>query len=173
MNALRMLMSQHDEVEGLLVDLSQAPEREREPLLRAFARALRRHLAVEESVFFPTVAPRLILVKAAPFEADHQEIREALAQAETALGTQEFVARLDTLHEVVVRHISDEEIELFAEVKRRFMLDDLDELGTRLEAAGLGLTAAGEGAAGEPAPPSEAPPAEPQAGEESPTTPEG
>lgn len=135
MNALRVLMSHHDRIEGLLVDLSQAPAPAREALFRDLTRSLELHLEVEETVFFPIVAPRLILVKAAPFAEEHKDIREALAQMAGALSGPDFLRELEDLHDVVVRHISDEEIELFAEVKRRFDVDELDELGERIDQA--------------------------------------
>lgn len=143
MNALRVLMSHHDRIEGLLVDLSQAVELAREALFRDLTRSLERHLEVEETVVFPTVAPRLILVKAAPFADEHKDIREALAQMGGTLSGPDFLRKLEELHDVVVRHISDEEIELFAEVKRRFDVDELDELGERIEQAMQAMQAGG------------------------------
>jgi hemerythrin-like domain-containing protein len=141
MNALRFVMSGHDRIEGLLVDLSQASPTARESIYGALMRAIEAHFDVEEQIFYPEVSPRLILVKADPFLAEHKEIRETAARLQGALSAPDFAHQLQELHDVLVRHISDEEIELLAEVKRRFDVDELDDLGARMEAASRPVTA--------------------------------
>ncbi|MBI5545572.1 MAG: hemerythrin domain-containing protein [Deltaproteobacteria bacterium] len=140
MNALRVLMAQHDRVEGLLVDLQQSGERgddARLAALRAFARALRRHLEAEERFFYPAIAPKLILVEAASFLEEHAEVRAKLERLEGVgpQGSEEFTRAWEALHGALVRHVGDEEIELFPEVKRRFAVDDLDALGEQISQA--------------------------------------
>jgi hemerythrin-like domain-containing protein len=136
MNALRALMQHHDRVEGVLVDMTQRAEQDpqaRQREISEYASLLRRHMDVEEAQFYQLIAERLILVSAAPFIEQHRQIRAALHELEADVETPEFPDRLERLHELVVQHVSDEEIELFPEVKRRFSVDELDDMGERIE----------------------------------------
>lgn len=143
MNALRVLMAHHDRIEALLVDLRQAAAQgsdARNAALQSLTRLLRRHLEIEESIFYPAVSPRLILVGAARFLHEHGGLRELLErlEASTAPGGPDFERAYEALHEVLVAHVGDEEVELFPEVKRRFSVDELDDLGLQIERADQG-----------------------------------
>ena len=131
-------MTQHDRLEGLLVDLREAASKGDEarcPSLAAFIKEARRHLELESAIFYPTVAPRLILVEAAPLLEEHATLHIGLDRLEAAgqAGGSEFDLAWEKLHEQLVIHLSDEEIELFPEVRRRFDIDELDALGERME----------------------------------------
>lgn len=144
MDALRLLMRQHDRVEGLLVDLTQVSAGGGpglEVALREFARELRRHFELEEVHFYAEVSDRLILVEASRFLDEHRRLLELLDNLEREPGQPSFAERLEQLHDLLVRHVSDEEIDLFPEVKRRFDVDELDALGDRLERALAGPVA--------------------------------
>jgi hemerythrin superfamily protein len=129
-------MHQHDRVEGLVTDLSQAGERSpeaRQELLRELGRELRSHLELEERYFYPLIAPRLILASADTFLEEHRRLRELFETLETEGPGPELPKRIQAVRDMVLRHLGDEEVELFQEVKRRFSVDELDELGERLE----------------------------------------
>jgi hypothetical protein len=134
MNALRLLMHQHDRIEALVVDLVQAGSGEpRERALEAMARELERHFDLEEEHFYSVVGPRLILVSADRFIHEHARIRALIAELRAGPPNPGFAGRLETLHGALVQHVGDEEIELFPEVKRRFGVDELDAIGDALE----------------------------------------
>jgi hemerythrin-like domain-containing protein len=157
MNALRVLMQQHDRVEGLLVDLTQASRQKGspvEPALTEFARELRRHLHLEDTFFYSVIHGRLILITPERFLDEHRRLLELLSQLEQESATLPFGDRLEALHDLLVQHVSDEEIELFPEVKRRLSLDELDQIGERIERE----------VEGEPAPPLEEEPLSPTEG---------
>jgi len=138
MNALRLLMSDHDKVEGTLVDLGQAMERgeaARSEAQQEFARVLLQHLRAEEELFYSAVDGRLILVKAQRFLDEHERLRELLQAFVAEQDMAAAVRRYEELHDAVVQHVSDEEIELFPEVKRRFDMEELEQLGEKLELA--------------------------------------
>jgi hypothetical protein len=138
MNALRLLQTQHDRLEGLLVDLREATAKgdaARRAALGAFMREARAHFQAEESQFYPAVTPRLILVEAAPLLSEHEPLRLRLDRLEATgeAGGPEFDQAWEALHDALVQHVSDEEIELFTEVRRRFDVDELDALGEQIE----------------------------------------
>ncbi len=138
MNALRLLQSQHDRLEGLLVDLREAAEKgdaARRSALAEFLREARVHFRAEESEFYPVIAPRLILVEAAPLLAEHASLMARLDRLEATgeAGGPDFDRAWEVLHDALVQHVGDEEIELFTEVRRRFDVDELDALGERIE----------------------------------------
>lgn len=134
MNALRLLMLQHDRIEGLVVDLVQSSAGEpRERALAVMARELERHFDLEEAHFYSVIGPRLILVSADRFLGEHARIRALIAELMAGAPGQGFAGRLETLHGALVQHVGDEEIELFPEVKRRFGVDELDEIGRAIE----------------------------------------
>lgn len=147
MNALRVLMGQHDRMEALLADLRQAAGRGdevRREALQGLAREVRRHFEIEERLFYPAIGPRLILVDAARFLEEHRQVGELVDRLEAAAGGagSDPEKACELLHDALVAHVGDEEIELFPEVKRRFDIDELDALGEQIERA----------MAGEPAP---------------------
>ena len=134
MNVLRLLMLQHDRVEGLLVDLAQSGAGEaRELALETMARGLERHFELEESRFYSAIAPRLVLVTAERFLGEHAQIRELLRGLSAEPHGPMFAEQLEALHDAVVQHVGDEEIDLFPEVKRRFGVDELDAIGEEIE----------------------------------------
>jgi hemerythrin superfamily protein len=136
MNALRLLMQQHDRVEGLLVDLTQASRKggeARAGALAEFSRELRRHLIAEDAFFYAALQGRLILIGPERFQDEHRRLLELVDQLEAEAGAAGFEDRLEAIHDLLVQHVSDEEIELFPEVKRRLSVDELDALGERLE----------------------------------------
>jgi len=134
MNALRLLMIQHDRVEGLVVELAQATEREsREQALEALARQVERHFDLEEAHFYSVIAPRLVLVSADRFLREHTRIRGLVRELRGEPPGLRFAELLETLHDELVQHVGDEEIDLFPEVKRRFSVDELDAIGSAIE----------------------------------------
>ncbi|MGC4117190.1 MAG: hemerythrin domain-containing protein [Myxococcales bacterium] len=140
MNALRLLQNQHDRLEGLLVDLREAAAKgdgPRRAALAGFLKEARAHFDAEELQFYPAVKPRLILVEAAPFLDEHSPLRAKLDRLEATgeTGGAAFDEAWEAIHEALVQHVSDEEIEMFTEVRRRFDVDELDALGDRIEQA--------------------------------------
>ncbi len=155
MNVLRLLMQQHDRIEGLLVDLTQASRQgggERERALAEFGREMRRHFALEEALFYSALRGRLILVEAGRFLDEHRRLEALAADLESQVGGPQFEDTLESVHGLLVQHVSDEEIELFPEVKRRLSLDELDTMGEHFERA----------LEGEPLPPVEEPATHPE-----------
>jgi len=100
-----------------------------------FARVLLQHLRAEEELFYSAVDGRLILVKAQRFLDEHERLRELLQAFVAEQDMAAAVRRYEELHDAVVQHVSDEEIELFPEVKRRFDMEELEQLGEKLELA--------------------------------------
>ena len=138
MNALRLLTAQHDRLEELSAQLGEAAakgEEGRRSALSGFLREARQHFDVEEACFYPAVSSKLILVEAAPLLEEHQALRAALDRLEERgqVGGPELEQARKSLHEKLVQHVSEEEIELFPEVRRRFDVDALDALGERME----------------------------------------
>jgi iron-sulfur cluster repair protein YtfE (RIC family) len=133
MDATKLLESQHRQVKSLLEELEDVPI-DAMAIARTIANNLAAHMAIEQDIFYPAVsdvAPELV-------QASYEE--HALAEIavkrllRTVPNDGAFKARVTALKELVLRHVREEEKELFPRVERA-MGGRLDALGTQMAAA--------------------------------------
>ncbi|MFN7132158.1 MAG: hemerythrin domain-containing protein [Myxococcales bacterium] len=137
MNAIRLLLRQHDEIEALLKNLAKSDEegpRARQEYLRLLTIALHAHLYIEEEIFYPAIAEQGVPALVERSYREHERCRELLNALKDA-SPEQFMDRLRALEDAVVQHAGDEEVDLFPEVKSLFGGAELEELGARLEEA--------------------------------------
>lgn len=139
MNALKLLETQHREVDELFEEFESAGEgakKTKENLCRKIADALAVHATIEEKIFYPEV-------KEASEEAEeilresveeHLAVKRLVADImEAGIEDEQFEAKMSVLKEQVQHHVEEEERELWRLVKRDCDDDLLEDMGDRMQ----------------------------------------
>jgi hypothetical protein len=144
-DALELLTAQHDEIERLIavVTTSGSPDTRRRARTD-LAELLPLHLALEQELFYPTLASVISHDVLRELVAEHTEIRRILADMVEPAPDDDTTAReLSTLHELFEVHRAWQEAYLFqtvAEVRDRMELallaDAMHAWVARMTAAG-------------------------------------
>jgi iron-sulfur cluster repair protein YtfE (RIC family) len=140
MNAFELLKQDHKKVSGIFEKLEPTTERAektREELFTQLKQELDVHAAIEEQIFYPAIkdadATHEITLEA--FE-EHAVIKQLLAELEAdPKDTEEWKAKLTVLKENVEHHVEEEETEMFPKARKVLSEEQVEQLGTRMEAA--------------------------------------
>ncbi|GAB1595081.1 hemerythrin domain-containing protein [Lysobacter claricitrinus] len=143
MNAIELLKADHEKVRGLLsqlTDTTKRAEKTRVDLLEKIRLELDVHTQIEEEIFYPAF-------KEAVGESDDEAmVFEALEEHRAAgelvlpdllatdVTSDRFSGRAKVLKELVEHHAKEEETEMFKTARKVLSREELDELGTRMEA---------------------------------------
>ena len=140
MNALDLLIADHNRVRGLFSRFDTAKEADDTTTMIELAGRifdeLTVHTTIEEGIFYPEVHDTDGEIAETVDEGvqEHHVVKvlmEELGQVEA--GAQEWVAKMTVLIENVEHHAEEEETELFPSL-RRPLADQLEEMVIRLEA---------------------------------------
>jgi hemerythrin superfamily protein len=142
MDAIQLLIADHDEVRGLFDQFRKAEEAEdmdrMKELQEKIFSELETHTRIEEDIFYPAVR-----------EADEEELGDIVAEGiqehhvvnvlmreiKDVSGEETFIAKMKVLMENVEHHAEEEETDMFPDVRERMGEPRLQELGAELEAA--------------------------------------
>lgn len=142
MNALALLKQDHNNVEELFRRFETARPDDASELGRVrdlVVEHLSKHATVEEQVFYPAIRARL--GKDQDFEVlealeEHHVMKLTLSELEKVAPTNDrFRAKMTVLIESVRHHVEEEENDLFKQVRDTFTVEELNELGERMEEA--------------------------------------
>jgi hemerythrin superfamily protein len=124
-----------DELESLRGDTSEEARSRRKDLVEQVTIELVRHSVAEEVLVYPSVADRISEDEVKHAREEHAEAEETLARLEK-LDPEDaaFDDELATLMREIRHHIEEEEGEMFAHMRESFSADDLESMGTRVEA---------------------------------------
>jgi hypothetical protein len=140
MDAFELLKKDHEKVSGIFEKLEPTTERAtktREELFTQLKQELDVHARIEETIFYPAILEaaetRDITLEA--FE-EHKVVKQLLAELEaTPKNEEEWTAKLKVLKENVEHHVEEEEGEMFKNARKVLSREQVEELGTRMEAA--------------------------------------
>ena len=142
MNAIELLIQDHELVKKLLEELSSTTERavkKRAELLERIKQEVTIHTALEEEILYPAIKQAGGKEEAKmSYEAkeEHRTVDSLvlpdLLQTET--GTVEFAGRVKVMKELLEHHIEEEESELFPTARKLLGKQELDKLGQAMEA---------------------------------------
>ena len=139
MDAIELLINDHDEVKALFQRYRSAQEEGDDAttaeLARQIMHELEIHTTIEEQIFYPAVR-----------EADDElndEVAEGLQEHHVVdvlmneirdldSGTEEWVAKMQVLMENVEHHVEEEEGDMFPDVREAMEQSKLDELGQQM-----------------------------------------
>jgi hemerythrin superfamily protein len=139
MNALELLKSDHQKVSGFLEKLDQTTERAVKTRDDTFAKLkteLEAHSHVEERLFYPAVrnGSKTPDVTNAAYE-QHHIVKILLDElSEIPVDSEQWTAKFSVLKESVEGHVKDEEGSIFREARAVLSKEQLDDLGTQMEA---------------------------------------
>lgn len=136
MNALDLLEQDHKTVKQLFSQIRENSE-ERKQLFDKINAELTLHSHIEETVFYPAMQKQNGLKEMVEEALDeHQAVKELLKEMEGLdCDGSEFDAALDELIQDVENHVSEEEDEMFPQVRELCDQAALEKLGKDLEAA--------------------------------------
>jgi len=147
-NAIDLLEQQHREVEELFEEFEGAGEnakKTKERLCRELADALAVHAEIEEKLFYPESKQENTEDILRESVEEHLAMKRLLADViEGEVEDEQFEARIEVLREQVEHHVEEEEKELFPKVRKALSREELDDLGTRMQALAEELEAEGE-----------------------------
>lgn len=132
MKATTLLTRQHTKAHAALTKLASG--KGTKALLNELATELVAHMVIEETIFYPAVREvkkDLILESYEEHALAQLSLKRLLA---TPLGTEVFEARATTLKELIEHHVEEEEEEMFPKVQDGIDEEELELLGTRMEA---------------------------------------
>lgn len=135
-DALELLAGQHQEVTDLFSAMGETAEpKKRRTILNKIVKALTQHAAIEEEIFYPTVAKRIVdgdgFISVSLEE--HQKAKTQLHKLD-ALAPDDplFDPSVGELMYEVKVHVGDEETQLFPRVRSALSAEELSELGERM-----------------------------------------
>jgi hypothetical protein len=139
-DALALLKADHEKARKLMAELAETTERgvkTREEKWTRLLKELTIHENIEEEIFYPALHehPRLKDMVLEALEEHHlvDDIVEQLR--DTPFDDEHWGAKFKVTKENVEHHIEEEEGPMFQEVRREFSKDELEELGSRMEAS--------------------------------------
>src|SRR4051812_2746482 len=110
MDVLEHLEEEHRKVEQLIAELeSTTTAEEREPILADLGDALAKHMDVEEERLYPIVDEHMGEDVSRRANADHDTVRDDLAQVVDQADRVGFIAALAKFKEDIGHHVSEEE----------------------------------------------------------------
>ena len=134
-DALFLLKSDHEEVKKLFRQVEA--EDDQEAIFNQIKGALEIHAMIEEEIFYPAVKKaRSDNVKDEVREAyeEHKQIKALLAAiAEISPDEESYSAKIKVLKEDVEHHVQEEEGEMFPDA-RKYLRDELEDLGAEMQA---------------------------------------
>ena len=140
MDAIALLKEDHDKAKKLMNELEQTTERgvkTREEKWTKLLKELTIHENIEEKIFYPALHehPKLKEIVLEALEEHHlvDEIVEQLR--DTPFDDEHWSAKFKVTKENVEHHIEEEEGPMFSKVRQEFSEQELEELGSRMEAA--------------------------------------
>ncbi len=142
MNVLTLLKQDHNNVEELFRRFETAGPDDASELGRVrdlVVEQLSKHATVEEQVFYPAIRARL--GKDEEFDVlealeEHHLVKLALSELQKLAPTNDrFRAKMTVLIENVRHHVEEEENDLFKQVRDIFSVEELNQLGERVDQA--------------------------------------
>jgi hemerythrin superfamily protein len=136
MNAIKLLESQHREVEKLFSQIEKAKDSsKKEELFTTLADNLAVHASIEEHHFYPAVKEKRtedILLESLE---EHLAIKRVLSDLlDVEIEDETFDAKLAVLQETVEHHVEEEEGDLFPKVRKILDADELEAIGQAMSA---------------------------------------
>ena len=139
MDAITLLKTDHDKVKKLLNELETTTERgvkTRSELFATIKGELTVHEVIEEEIFYPALKshPKAQDIVLEAYE-EHHVVDVLMGELESLdVSDETWGAKALVMKENIEHHIEEEEGEMFKQARSVFETDELEELGSRMEA---------------------------------------
>lgn len=140
MDAFELLKKDHEKVSGIFEKLEPTTERgvkTREELFTQLKQELDVHARIEETILYPVLkeAQETEDITLEAYE-EHNVVKQLLAELdELSKDDETWGAKLTVLKENVEHHVEEEEGEMFKKARKVLSQEQIEEIGTKLEAA--------------------------------------
>ena len=138
MDAIKLLKTQHDEVEALFAKYEKAESAdEKVEIFEELGDKLAAHAAIEEKIFYPAAykngdAELEDLLREAVEE--HLTVKRTIADLlEMTPEDENFDAKVTVLKELIEHHVGEEESDLFKMAKKEIDAETLETMGVEME----------------------------------------
>jgi len=143
-DAIELLMIQHEEAKALFKKIERAEDDEKQDLFERVADALAVLATIEEKQFYPATRNARTEEMLQEAVEEHLAAKRLIADLlEMTPDDPQFDAKIAVLKEQVEHHIEEEEAELFPKVRRMFKADEIEDLGVAMEDMAEDLKAEG------------------------------
>jgi hemerythrin superfamily protein len=141
MDALSLLIADHNRVRGLFARFTAAEEEENVPEMATLAQKiiteLEVHTTIEEEIFYPEVKTADEEIKDTVDEGveEHHVVKVLIAEVKTLPPEDDtWAAKMKVIVESVEHHAGEEEEEMFPMVRKALDKAALEDMGVRMEA---------------------------------------
>jgi hemerythrin-like domain-containing protein len=136
MDAFKLLQTDHRNVAALFDQLERASGKAKLSVFNQIKTELELHTHIEETIFYPALEKpeetHDLTLEAYEEHAVVKKLLSELSRARTA--DEEWEAQAKVLRENVEHHVEEEENELFEKAESALSEEELEELGTRMQA---------------------------------------
>jgi hemerythrin superfamily protein len=138
LNALELLLADHDKVRKLLEQLEKTTDRgvqTREELFNRVKNELTVHEIIEEEIFYPSLKehPKAKEIVLEGYE-EHNVVDTLMGELSAmAFDDETWHAKFTVMKENIEHHVKEEEGEMFAKARQVFSKQELEELGRVME----------------------------------------
>jgi hemerythrin superfamily protein len=138
MNAIDLLIADHDKVRKLLEELDKTTERgvrTRTELFNRVKNELTVHEIIEEEIFYPSLKehPKAKEIVLEAFE-EHDVVDTLMGELSSLpVDDETWHAKFTVMKENIEHHVQEEEGEMFAKARQAFSKDELEALGQVME----------------------------------------
>lgn len=140
MDAIDLLVGDHNRVRGLIVQFKSAHESDDQSKLASIASKLitelEAHTAIEEEIFYPATRQLSDDIDETTEEGlqEHHVVKQLITEInELEAGTTEWVAKMKVMIENVEHHAEEEETELFPKIRSHSDIGMRKQLADQLE----------------------------------------
>jgi iron-sulfur cluster repair protein YtfE (RIC family) len=140
MNPFTLLKADHKKVAGIMEKIDATTERgikTREELFAQLKSELEIHTRIEETILYPALK-EIDKTRDITFEAfeEHRLVKQLLTELDKmGKNEEQWTAKFTVLKENVEHHVEEEEGEMFPKAVKALSQEEVDSLGTQLEAA--------------------------------------
>jgi hypothetical protein len=138
MNAIDLLLADHEKVRKLLVELDKTTERgtkTRQELFKRVKDELSVHEIIEEEIFYPSLKehPKAKEIVLEGYE-EHEVVDTLMGELDQLpVDDETWHAKFTVMKENIEHHVEEEEGEMFAKARQVFSRDELEALGRVME----------------------------------------
>ena len=135
MNAIKLLTTQHREVEALFKKYKGSDDNsEKLDIFTELADKLAAHSTIEEKIFYPAVYVGKLEDLLREAVEEHLAAKRLIADLlKLSPSNEEFDAKVKVLQEQIDHHVEEEEEKLFPKVQKTLKAPELEELGREME----------------------------------------
>ncbi len=137
MNALELLIEDHEKVDKLLNEAEDAETQQQVELFKQIKEELDAHAHIEETIFYPYMKEHgdqeLVDIILEGIE-EHRQVKMFLRELDgLSEDSEKFEPKLKVLKEDVEHHVEEEENEMFPLIRDQIEEESLETLGVEME----------------------------------------